>query len=142
MAAEASTRTDYPLPAYVYKILPAPPPDPLPAALPLSALDRHDGFVHLSTAAQAPRTAALFFADSTALALLKVDTAATARAGGVYRWVDGAPGCPHLFARAERGSVALGSGNVRGWREVRRAEGQGWEDAFRGLAEDGWLADE
>lgn len=41
-----------PLPTHVYKILDAKPEDPLPAALPVSELDRKDGFVHLSTAAQ------------------------------------------------------------------------------------------
>lgn len=37
---------------YVYKILDAPPAEPLPSELPVSALDAKDGFVHLSTAAQ------------------------------------------------------------------------------------------
>lgn len=41
-----------PLPTHIYKILDAKPEDPLPAALPVSELDRKDGFVHLSTAAQ------------------------------------------------------------------------------------------
>ncbi|KAI8986195.1 hypothetical protein BD414DRAFT_487942 [Trametes punicea] len=91
----------YPLSTYVYKILPAPPPTPLPAALPLSDLDRHDGFVHLSTAAQVPTTAALFFAPHASLALLKVDTRRTREQGGVYRWVEGMPGCPHLYAARE-----------------------------------------
>jgi len=41
-----------PLPEFVYKITPTPPPDPIPEAYPLSDLDRTDGFVHLSTAWQ------------------------------------------------------------------------------------------
>lgn len=41
-----------PLPEYVYKILDAPPAEPLPPELPVSELDAKDGFVHLSTAAQ------------------------------------------------------------------------------------------
>lgn len=41
-----------PLPTYVYKILDAPPAEPLPSELPVSELDAKDGFVHLSTAAQ------------------------------------------------------------------------------------------
>lgn len=39
-------------PTYVYKIVPAAPPDPIPTEYPLSELDQKDGFVHLSTAAQ------------------------------------------------------------------------------------------
>lgn len=130
----------YPLPALVYKILPAPAPDPLPAALPLSALDAQDGFVHLSTAAQVPTTAALFFAECAALWVLQVDTARTRAAGGVYAWAAGMPGCPHLYAAEDGRWVDLGSATVHGQREVRRAEGQGWEDAFRQL--EGWMVDE
>ncbi|MBE3048770.1 hypothetical protein IMZ48_40970 [Candidatus Bathyarchaeota archaeon] len=44
--------TPSPLPTYVYKILDAPPAEPLPAELPVSDLDANDGFVHLSVAAQ------------------------------------------------------------------------------------------
>ncbi|KAJ1326237.1 DUF952 domain-containing protein [Microdochium nivale] len=39
-------------PTYVYKIVPAQPPSPLPTDLPLSELDRADGFIHMSTAQQ------------------------------------------------------------------------------------------
>lgn len=48
-----------PLPTYVYKILDARPEDPLPATLPVSELDRKDGFVHLSTAAQVSHSPSL-----------------------------------------------------------------------------------
>ena len=41
-----------PLPQYLYKILPSAPPSPIPADYPLSDLDRNDGFIHFSTAAQ------------------------------------------------------------------------------------------
>ncbi|OSD07382.1 hypothetical protein PYCCODRAFT_607232 [Trametes coccinea BRFM310] len=140
--SNTNTVTDYPLPPYVYKILPSPPPTPLPSALPLSDLDRHDGFIHLSTAAQVPTTASLFFASARALSLLKVDTRKTRQAGGTYRWVEGMPGCPHLYAGTEGEWVELGSGNVSDWTEVRREEGQSWEEAFKGLNEAGWLVDE
>lgn len=40
------------LPRYVYKIVDAAPPSPLPEAFPLSELDSKDGFIHLSTAQQ------------------------------------------------------------------------------------------
>ncbi|KAI9058190.1 hypothetical protein FKP32DRAFT_1582397 [Trametes sanguinea] len=139
--SSANIVTDYPLPSYVYKILPSPPPSPLPAALPLSDLDRQDGFIHLSTAAQVPATASLFFASATALSLLKVDTRKTRESGGTYKWVEGMPGCPHLYAGKEGEWVALGSGNVVDWKEVRRAEGQSWEEAFKGL-NSAWLVDE
>ncbi len=44
-----------PLPQYVYKIIPAPPPSPIPDSFPLSELDKKDGFVHLSAAFQVRR---------------------------------------------------------------------------------------
>ncbi|KAI0670950.1 hypothetical protein C8Q78DRAFT_825596 [Trametes maxima] len=133
----------YALPPYVYKILPSPPPSPLPAALPLSDLDRKDGFIHLSTAVQTPTTASLFFAAHTTLTLLKVDTRVTREeGGGVYKWVEGLPGCPHLYAPVEGAWVNLGSSNVREWREVHRGDGQEWGDVLKGLSDEGWLVDE
>jgi hypothetical protein len=42
-----------PLPKYIYKIVSEEPAYPLPAEYPLSELDKNDGFIHLSTAAQA-----------------------------------------------------------------------------------------
>ena len=159
------TLTTYPLPAYIYKILPSAPPSPLPPVLPLSALDAQDGFIHLSTASQTPLTASLFFTAARTLWLLKIDTRRTLEAGGVYRWVEGMPGCPHLYAAGTdaAGYVAvqpqgqgegeasqetrarkwadLGSANVVGARAVERAEGQTWEDACRGPRDEGWLVD-
>lgn len=135
----------YPLPTYVYKILDSAPPSPIPPALPLSDLDRTDGFIHLSTAAQIPITASLFFTDARALWLLKIDTGKTREQGGVYRWVEDLPGCPHLYAPdgKEGGWVHLGSTNVVGeGKEVSRAEGQTWEEAFDGLKAERWLVDE
>ncbi|KAJ4383460.1 hypothetical protein N0V86_001509 [Didymella sp. IMI 355093] len=61
-----------PLPTYLYKILPSAPPSPLPERLPLSDLDRKDGFIHLSTSEQTPGTADRFFGDFTELWLLKI----------------------------------------------------------------------
>ena len=162
------TLTTYPLPAYIYKILPSAPPSPLPPVLPPSALDAQDGFIHLSTASQTPLTASLFFTAARTLWLLKVDTRRTLEAGGggVYRWVEGMPGCPHLYAagtdaagyvtiesqsRPGEGDTEertrmrkwadLGSANVVGTRAVERAEGQTWEDACRGPRDEGWLVD-
>lgn len=127
------------LPPYVYKILDAAPPTPLPDVLPLSALDAADGFIHLSNAARVPGTAGLYFAAHTSLHLLKVDTQKTIAAGGVYRWVD--PECPHLYAREEGEWAHLGAGNVEEAREVLRKEGETWEEALRELAVTGWLVD-
>ncbi|RPD62221.1 hypothetical protein L226DRAFT_532750 [Lentinus tigrinus ALCF2SS1-7] len=150
--------TTYPLPPYIYKILDSPPPSPLPAVLELSSLDAQDGFIHLSTASQIPLTASLFFTTASLLWLLKIDTRKTLDAGGVYRWVEGMPACPHLYAPgtdaagyAADGSregmrvrkwADLGSANVVGSRAVKRAEGRTWEDAFKGPRDEGWLVDE
>ncbi|KAH9924270.1 uncharacterized protein BXZ73DRAFT_91274 [Epithele typhae] len=130
----------YPLPAFIYKIVPTPVPSPLPDTLPLSELDAADGFIHLSTAEQTPVTASLFFAQSTELWLLKVDTRKTLDAGGVYAWVEGMPRCPHLYAPTEGEWLHLGRGNVAGVNEVKRGDGQTWAEAFKQL--DRWLADE
>ena len=61
-----------PLPTYLYKILPSAPPSPLPDRLPLSDLDRNDGFIHLSTSEQVPGTADRFFGSFSELWLLKL----------------------------------------------------------------------
>ena len=138
-----------PLPEYIYKIFPntspyqgVPIPIPSSWECPQTEVDARDGFVHLSTAAQVPVTARLFFADADALWILCVDAAAATGGGGggVFRWVEGMPGCPHLYAAEDGRWVDLGIGNVRGEREVRRGEGQSWEEAFRVL--DGWMVDE
>lgn len=43
------------LPKYVYKIVDAEPPSPIPESFPPSELDKQDGFIHLSTASQVSR---------------------------------------------------------------------------------------
>ena len=53
-----------PLPQYVYKIIPAPPPSPIPDSFPLSELDKKDGFVHLSAAFQVCRGFSFFFSST------------------------------------------------------------------------------
>jgi hypothetical protein len=59
---------------YIYKLVPlsAPIPDPLPEALPLSNLDSTDGFIHLSTAVQVPKTLKRFFADESKITVLRI----------------------------------------------------------------------
>lgn len=61
-------------PTYIYKIVPTstPPPDPLPEALPVSDLDRNDGFLHLSTALQLPDTLKRFFAEEERVYILRI----------------------------------------------------------------------
>ncbi|PIL22373.1 hypothetical protein GSI_15061 [Ganoderma sinense ZZ0214-1] len=137
-----TTTTEYSLPAYVYKILSTAPPSSIPAALPLSDLDRRDGFIHLSNASQIPITASLFFTSNTELWLLKLDTRKTIEAGGVYRWNKELPGCPHLYSHTDGEWIDLGSENVVSSASVARPEGQTWEDAFLGLKESGWLVDQ
>ncbi|GJJ69347.1 hypothetical protein EMPS_01693 [Entomortierella parvispora] len=64
------------LPRYVYKLIsPASDFNPKDKVLPLSALDKADGFYHLSTKEQAPGTANRFFPGSrfSDLLVLKID---------------------------------------------------------------------
>lgn len=109
-----------PPPTYLYKILPGPPPSPLPERLPLSDLDKNDGYIHLSTSAQVPGTADKFFAQDTQLWLLRIKydvlAAGTDGDGKVkadgdgkaeLKWEDVGRGC---FAHFYGGD--LGSGNV------------------------------
>jgi uncharacterized protein (DUF952 family) len=60
-----------------------------------SALDQQDGFIHLSTAAQAQETAARHFAGQADLVLLAIDTADL----GDLRWEPSRGGAlfPHLY---------------------------------------------
>jgi len=63
-----------PNPKYIYKILPssAPPSSPLPEALPLSALDEGDGFLHMSTSHQILGTLSNFFSNETHVWILRI----------------------------------------------------------------------
>jgi len=62
-------------PTYIYKIVPSstPPPNPLPERLPVSELDNADGFLHLSTAVQIPRTLTRFFANTDKVYILRIE---------------------------------------------------------------------
>lgn len=66
-----------PVPAQVYRITDTPSWDEAQrtGSLPLSALDRRDGYVHLSTASQVPGTLRRFFADRRDLVLLTISAA-------------------------------------------------------------------
>ena len=106
------------LPNYLYKILPSAPPSPLPARLPLSDLDRKDGYLHLSTSEQVASTADKWFDSFSELWLLKIKydvlAAGTDGDGKVnvdnkaeIKWEEVGRGC---FAHFYNGD--LGSGNV------------------------------
>jgi len=123
-------------PAHVYKILPDAPPSVLPHALPLSDLDKQDGFIHLSDAGQIPKTANLFFNDNSSLWLLKISTAAVEAEGARLKWAEGLPGCVHLYGATEGEMGRLGEGIVVDVKTIERQEGQDWIVATKG---DEWL---
>jgi uncharacterized protein (DUF952 family) len=113
-----------PLPRYVYKILSSAPPILLPGTLPLSPLDAADGFIHLSTAAQAPGTAARFFASYQQLWLLKIPFE---RIKDNTRWEEGnSDTFAHLY------KVGLGREEVGDVKEWKREEGKSWENTLGG----------
>ncbi len=62
-----------------------------------AAIDKKDGYIHFSSAAQTPETAALHFADQEGLVLVAVDGSAL---GDVLRWEASRGGAlfPHLYA--------------------------------------------
>ena len=68
-------------------------------------VDLADGYIHFSTAEQAPETAARHFAGAEGLVLAAVPTAALAPA---LRWEPSRGGqlFPHLYRPLERGEVA------------------------------------
>ncbi|KAJ8122774.1 hypothetical protein ONZ43_g1113 [Nemania bipapillata] len=108
-----------PLPAYVYKIVPSPPPSPIPPQYPLSDLDQQDGFVHLSIATQIPITAGLFFKESTNLWILRIRFKPEFH--GTTTWE--VTGCPHLYGN-------FGADDVEDVKQFTRSEGESWKDAM------------
>ncbi|TDZ33465.1 hypothetical protein C8034_v008734 [Colletotrichum sidae] len=120
-----------PAPRYLYKIVPSAPPAPLPAEYPLSDLDRNDGFIHLSTAAQVLGTADRFFASATVLHLLKLPYAGVEQG---MRWEappdGGEERFPHLYGRN------FGAADIEDVREFTRVEGKVWSEVLKG---DLWL---
>ena len=61
-----------------------------------AAIDLRDGYIHLSTAAQAQETARLHFAGQAGLVLLRIDAAAL---GAALKWEPSRGGAlfPHLY---------------------------------------------
>lgn len=116
-----------PLPTYLYKILPSAPPSPLPARLPLSDLDRNDGFIHLSTSEQVPGTADTWFNSFEELWLLKIryetlakgiDGDGEVKSGAKLQWDEAGRGVFAHYYEAD-----LGSGNVVEAFKVEKGEG-------------------
>lgn len=70
-----------------------------------ASIDLVDGFIHLSTAAQAVETARLFFAGQSGLLLVAVETAAF---GDALKWEPSRDGAlfPHLYAHLPFDAVA------------------------------------
>jgi uncharacterized protein (DUF952 family) len=128
-------------PSFVYKISPTAPPDILPHALPLSELDAKDGFIHLSDAAQVPKTADLFFGTNRTLWFLKISTVAVHHEGFILKWANGLPGCVHLYGKKEGEQGRLGKGIVVGVKSFERKE-ESWATSTEELNAKKWLVDE
>ncbi|GBE80670.1 hypothetical protein SCP_0303890 [Sparassis crispa] len=130
-----------PKPTYIYKLISRdfPPPDPLPAALPVSSLDASSGFVHLSTAQQVPNTLKTFFGSECRMYILRL---AYDVLEPQIRWEDpkaevcGPRGGEGMFPHLYNG-LKLGKDQVESVRTWDRAEGESWDDVL-GRAAD-WL---
>jgi len=120
------TSRETPIPPYVYKIIPEPPPTVLPHTLPLSDFDQKDGLIHLSDAGQIPKTAALFFKENSTLWVLKISKAAVEADGERLKWADELSGCIHLYGAKEGEMGRLGQGIVVGVTEIERKKGEDW----------------
>ena len=126
-------------PKNLYKIVPSAPPNPIPQQYPLSELDQNDGFVHLSTAEQVrsycgplvdlliiskvPKTADLFFKNTTTLWVIKLRSADFEPS---TKWEDG---FPHLYGN-------FGKDNVSSIEQFDRAENQAWSEVMNSSS---WL---
>ncbi|KAF4988957.1 hypothetical protein FGRMN_9430 [Fusarium graminum] len=110
-------------PKYIYKIIPLAPEDPIPDEHPLSDLDRNDGFVHLSTSTQVPKTADLFFTSASSLWVIKLELAQFSSA---LKWEDG---FPHLYGN-------FGGKNVDSVEKFVRPGNQTWGQV---MAKSQWL---
>lgn len=111
---------------YLYKILDQRPPDALPEILPLSELDTTDGFIHLSTAAQTPITANLFFSDHTTLWILKLDRSLLD--GRIQYSTDPQAGIRDGCAHVHDSVRGLGKGNVVEVVETKRGSREQWTE--------------
>lgn len=119
-------------PTYLYKILDAPPPSPLPDSLPTTDLDAKDGFIHLSTAKQTPITAKLFFAQCAQLWVLRLRREALD--GEIKYLTDPSAGVVDGCAHVHGSRKGLGKGNVDAVLEMKRQGEEAWTDVKDMLA--------
>ncbi|OAR01407.1 hypothetical protein LLEC1_04074 [Akanthomyces lecanii] len=110
-------------PQFIYKILPEAPAEPFPAQLPLSELDAKDGFIHLSTAVQVPKTADLFFAEHTKLWVVKLELS---KLNDPVKFEDD---FPHLYGN-------FGARDIDSESRFERRQGQTWADS---MSTSSWL---
>jgi Protein of unknown function (DUF952) len=136
-ASHTTTTTTFP--SYVYKILSEEPPNPLPHTLPLTPLDKQDGFIHLSAGWRVPLTAAEFFGSYTTLWLLRVDTNVARGEEAQFKWGD-TSGCVHMYAREAGTWARMGEGVVVAARQFEKERGDGWEKELGKAVQAGWLA--
>ncbi len=128
---DMTATTDLPFPRYVYKILSEEPPNPLPHTLPLTPLDRQDGFIHLSAGWRVPQTTALYFGSYTTIWLLRVDTEVARDEQARFEWGD--PGCVHMYAHGETRWARLGDGIVVSVGKFDiKGQGEEWENVLTG----------
>lgn len=113
-------------PQYLYKILDEAPAQPLPDTLPSTDLDKHDGFIHLSTAEQTPQTASLFFKSHTRLWILKLDSKAID--GRLDFSTDPKAGVEDGCAHVHESQFGLGRSNIVEVLEAERSDGQAWTE--------------
>ena len=118
-------------PTFWYKILDAPPPNPLPETLPSTRLDAKDGFIHLSSASQVPITASLFFAQADRLWMLKLRREKLD--GRVEYPPELGKSAPHLHESAK----GLGQANIEQVIEMKRGDGQDWKEVTQMKALEG-----
>ncbi|KAK7951592.1 uncharacterized protein PG986_007320 [Apiospora aurea] len=129
-----------PLPKYVYKIIPAAPPSPIPETYPPSDLDKQDGFIHLSNAEHVshtvPKIADMFFAQASSLWVLKLRFSPPF--AEKTRWEGPMDGCAHLYGE-------FGAADVEDARQFTRSDGGGGGDEswaatmMQGDGEHAWL---
>ena len=136
-ASDAATTTTFP--SYVYKILSDEPPNPLPHTLPLTPLDKQDGFIHLSAGWRIPLTAAEFFGSYTTLWALRVDTNVARAEEAQFKWGD-TSGCVHMYAGSKGTWARMGAGVVVAVRKFEKELGAEWENVLGKAVQGGWLA--
>ncbi|WVO16799.1 hypothetical protein L204_104485 [Cryptococcus depauperatus] len=137
------------IPKFIYKIIPHSSVDPrftFPVPIPsshqfLTELDLKDKLIHLSTAAQVPKTLQLFFKDVPAVTLLRVETERIA-AWKKIEWVMPdqtlhTKNMPYLCAHAW--PVPLEGEYVESFQEVFKGDNQDWDDSLAVKKTLSWL---